>query len=402
MSNVTLKKLTSLILMPIVLVAIGVCLSVFTYEKRLSDTRLGTLKQEFEKRYEHYLPEQRAIIKDHVDAALSNLPENASEYEIAATLNAYIYRTLQRRPNATGGGVVVLTTGGAICGGMVATLAEMLYSIDIRSRYAFTVGGSVAHSMVEVYFSDGQRGLFDPYHGIAYFDLNTSQPVSITDIDKYLIKDKLPILYAKKNTQNDISSGLFSGLYSEKPDNKRADYSFFNIFEGSDNKGIANSGFTTTIRVDLSPGTVIGSANWVETDTEPKPWTRISRWQRSPGEYLSWAYQLGQISLGYLVEHAYVLNDLKPGYRYTLRLLIANAYTAVNSLVDKPAITLQPISPYSDPKYIYLESRGYSNKNYQPQVVEMSFEAQREEVVVIGQGVGQFILQNISLHSASM
>lgn len=354
-------------------------------------------KQDFERRYDAYSPAQRAVIERHVAAGLSGVGPDASEYEKAAALSAYVYRTIERREGVYGGAVDILTAGGGVCGGMVATLSEMLHSLGIKSRYAFTIGGPAAHSMVEVYFPDGTTGLFDPYHGIAYYDIDADRPVSITDIDDYIARDKLPVLYALKNPPRQTSSNAIRQFYSTVSDTDRLDYSFLTIFAESDSRGIANSGFVTTIRIALTPGDVVGTAYWTPSASEPKPWRRLSLWKRTPDEYLSWAYIMGQTGLGYLVKHAYTLDGLEPGKGYVLRLYVANAYAPVGALVDRPTITIQPVFPFGEPEHARLENRGYSAKGYEPQVVELSFEAETSAMTIVGQATGNIVLQGVEL-----
>src|SRR5262245_46541829 len=55
--------------------------------------------QDFEKRYDNYGPSQRAIIKRHVEEGLNGVPQDASQYDKAAVLNAYLYRLLKRLKN---------------------------------------------------------------------------------------------------------------------------------------------------------------------------------------------------------------------------------------------------------------------------------------------------------------
>src|SRR3546814_13499619 len=52
--------------------------------------------------------------------------------------------------------------------------------------------------MLEVYFSDGAQGLFDPYHGIAYYDAETKRPVSILSISEYISQGKAPVSYVQR------------------------------------------------------------------------------------------------------------------------------------------------------------------------------------------------------------
>jgi hypothetical protein len=127
-------------------------------------------------------------------------------------------------------------------------------------------------------------------------------------------------------------------------------------------------------------------------------WTKLSLWRLSSGEYLSWAYILGQSSLGYLVEHAYSLERLDIGTSYTLRIKIANAYVPRGGAVANPAITLQPVVPFRPPAFVSLENRGYADGNeYVFQTAEISFVANSTTATIIAHATGDLVLQSIEL-----
>jgi hypothetical protein len=271
---------------------------------------------------------------------------------------------------------------------MVASLAEMLYSIGIKSRYAFAVGGRKAHSMLQVYFSNNKEGLFDPFNGVIYIDRSNGTPISLSTVFNYLTKGSTAVLYARRKIE-DPDGPVLSSQYALSPDSDRPDYAFPGIFTEAKALGLANSGFSTTIQIVLSPHSMVGPANWVRSTDEPKPWTKLSLWRLSSGEYLSWAYILGQSSLGYLVEHAYSLERLDIGTSYTLRIKIANAYVPRGGAVANPAITLQPVVPFRPPAFVSLENRGYADGNeYVFQTAEISFVANSTTATIIAHATG--------------
>ncbi len=108
---------------------------------------------------------------------------------------------------------------------------------------------------------------------------------------------------------------------------------------------------------------------------------------------------MGQTSLGYVVEHAYALKGLEVGKKYSLILIVANAYTNDQSRASRPAITLQPVAPFADATFETLENRGFSDDAYSPQIVRHIFTATKTEMVIVGQGTGEFVLQGIGLNT---
>src|SRR3546814_691421 len=243
--------------------------------------------QDFERRFESYSAAQTAVIETHVQRALSGLSDDASEFDKAAAMNAYIYATVERKAFAgTGSRAQVLADRAGVCGGMVVSLAEMLHSVGIKSRLAYTIGGKAAHSMLEVYFSDGAQGLFDPYHGIAYYDAETKRPVSILSISEYISQGKAPVSYVQRAATPMRS---FAETYAATDEAGRTDYAYPDIFTHAEQRGIANSGFVNTIHIELRPGDLIGIRDWAASSDTPYPWTHLSLWQSKPGYYLSWA-----------------------------------------------------------------------------------------------------------------
>ncbi len=337
------------------------------------------------------------IVRTHISKALSGLPKSASDFEKAAAINAYIFLYLKRTNGATANSATeVLESGQAVCGGMTMAMREMLKYSKISSKYAFTFGGLAAHSMVEAKFSDGSSGLFDPYHGLLYFDAKKQVPVSLLKLEKFIAKNDTPIQYLDRSL--DISSPLiFKDIYSETPMTEIVDFDFPEIFTKADGIGIANSGFVSFVNIDLKPGQSVGNKDWAEpTDTEPKPWSALSVWERGEGDRLSWAYILGQINVGYIIQHTYTLTGLVPGQRYELLLKIANAYPNKNK--DNLALTMHPVYPFGRSKYIDLQPRGYNGKKkYRPQLSSIKLIASKETMVVNVVASGDIVLQSSEL-----
>lgn len=341
----------------------------------------------------------RKILREHLSTALAGLEPETSEFARAAALNAYLHLTLVRTNGATASNSVdVLRSGQAVCGGMALTLKDLLNEAGIRAEYAFTIGGHVAHSMVEAFFSDGLRGLFDPYHGVAYFDRVRENPVSIVELRDYIANGTHPVMYVRRSAAAEPPFTLDS-VYSEKDMDSRIDYDFEDLFTNIDGLGVANSGFLSHVNITLAPGEHVGNPAWTEpTDTEPRPWTNLSMWTRKEGGRLSWAYLLGTISMGYLVHHVYTLSGLEKGKQYRLLIKVANAYMTRDSKAPAPALTLHPIQPFGHSKYVALETRGYNpSREYQAQRVGITLRAAKDTMIISAFATGDLVLQSAEL-----
>lgn len=342
---------------------------------------------------------QRKILRDHLTRALAKLKPTASEFDRAAALNAYLHLTLVRTNGATAASSAqVLQSGQAVCGGMSLTLKDLLTEAGIRAEYAFTIGGHVAHSMVEAFFSDGLRGLFDPYHGVAYFDRNLGNPVSIVELRGYLGSGENPVMYVRRSAPVEPPFTLKS-VYSETDMDNRIDYDFEDLFTNIDGLGVANSGFLSHVNIALTPGECVGNPGWkAPTEAEPRPWSRLSTWTRKEGGRLSWAYLLGTISMGYLVHHVYTLTGLERGKQYKLLLKVSNAYMPKDAKAPAPALTLHPILPFGQSKYVTLETRGYNPKHdYSPQRVGITLRAAKDTMIISAFATGDLVLQSAEL-----
>src|SRR3546814_16499619 len=98
--------------------------------------------------------------------------------------------------------------------------------------------------MLEVYFSDGAQGLFDPYHGIAYYDAETKRLVSILSISEYISQGKAPVSYVQRAAPPMRS---FAETYAAPAEARRPDYTYPDLFTPPEPTDIAPSGFVTPI-----------------------------------------------------------------------------------------------------------------------------------------------------------
>lgn len=339
------------------------------------------------------------IIAHHVGKALAGLPETASRYDKAAALNAYVHLTLKR----TDGSVAqtadeVLVAGAAVCGGMSLVLIKMLEHIGLKAEYAFTHGGLAAHSMVEVIFTEIVHGLFDPYHGVAFYSPTRGRPLSILEMDDFVHADPAPVFYVRRSLDRGLPLSR-ENAYSETDEDGRRDFAFPGLFTDADGVGLANSGFVSFIHAELTPGTTLGDALWSPGNPESaRPWSALAQLQRPNGGYVSWAYLLGQTSLGYRIGHVYSLGNLVPGNRYELVLKVANAYVNSNSTAPDPAITIHPAQPAGRSAFISLDVRGFrEGDEYYPQTARMIFTALAAEMTFITAATGDIVLQSIAL-----
>lgn len=339
-------------------------------------------------------------ISMHLKKAIQGLSKPGS-FDVAVAANAYIYLSIERKHGATASSAEeVLSKGTGVCGGMTLALRGLLNEAGIENEYAFTVGGLVAHSMVQAKLDNGQNLLMDPYHGVLYFSEKDKLPLGIDEVYGYL-KSPEVVYFVDRKSKLGTKPLKFKTAYTSTLDPKPVDYDFPELFSTADSFGVANSGFTTLVGMELKPDAVIGNPKWVPgNDYEPRPWTSLSRWKKEDTRYLSWAYLLGISSQGYLIEHTYMLKGLTPGNRYRLELLIATAHPVSidRSTHDCPAITIQPITPFGKPKKIKLEARAFSDRNdYHPQIAKMSIIASHADMTLQTFTQAEIVIQSIQL-----
>ncbi|WP_161539353.1 transglutaminase-like domain-containing protein [Hyphobacterium indicum] len=339
-----------------------------------------------------------STVSSHVEKALAGLKSSASLYDRAAALNAYVHLTIERISGSTANNASeVLQSGAAVCGGMAMTLREMLRKIGLHAEYAYTYGGAVAHSMVEVSFTEDVHGLFDPYHGVAYYSHEEGRPLSIFDLEQKAPVDPEPIFYVRRSANRNEPLSR-ANVYSDHDEDGRSDFNYPAIFSEADGVGRANSGFVSFVNIHLEPGDILGDPAWMLPDSiSPNPWSVLASWQYPSGRYLSWAYLMGQTSLGYRVEHLYTLRKLVPGRLYRLRLWIASAYSNKNGANIAPALTLHLTEQNAKSFRMALKEKGYPSETFKPQTVDFAFYAGRDTLTIIGSATGELVLQAIKL-----
>ncbi len=336
--------------------------------------------------------------------AWANLPADSTSIERVAAINAYLFQYLVRKERSGDTRAVDILRGrGAVCGGMVLTMAEMLYAAGYKSKYAYLVGGKAAHSMLEVAYPNGMKHLFDPYHGVLYFHPGTQRPVSLQGIETYIQSKKSPAMYAQRG--NFLSPTVVQPIaslakgYTSTPHRLLGGYSFPGIFTQARASGVANSGVATTIDIGLTPGQTIGATTWVPTPREPNPWTRLSLWRDTPTTYLSWAYVLGNSSLGYKVQHELKMTRLRSGTNYTLEYFVVNAYPG-NTDTTELSMRLEGKNGNSTTLLeTSVSKKGYGRDgNVTPQVITFSFTATGNQMNFRLSGTGDFVMMGIRLN----
>jgi hypothetical protein len=308
-----------------------------------------------------YSAQQRELVRDHLDRALSLLEQEQSELAVAAAVNTYLHQYLLTQPYP-GAGAGTLAAARGFCGNHAAAMVEMLYLAGIDARTAALLGipsGAGNHSLVEVWFSDGDRGLFDPTHG-AFFAV-ADDPVSLEELidTPSLSVDSLRTDVRDKRTTLDapvVPMRSIAADYREAGDaaeivDGRVVMEWRRDFADNRGWGISFSGRELLTEVPVRLGDTWGSVKG--GGSGGNPWDELSVEHTSSGRALAWAFQLGQSS-GYEVAHELRLLGTRPGDRYVLRLHVASALGSPPRLRIRPpsgetmARTLEPLSTESD------------------------------------------------------
>jgi len=367
--------------------------SNYTTQPWKNNSFQNEIKQDFEKRYDSYTKQEKEFIKTHIDKALSKIGYDADEFDKVAAINDYVYQYFIHKNNY-GGAVKLLKDGYAICGGDVLSMAEMLYSIRIKSKYAFLLGIPIqgAHSLLEVYFKDGNRGLFDPTFGIFWYDPKAKRPVSIMELleDPSICNTTLyKSNYSKRKTVNDpmVVYVDVTKTYSRRIDYKENNYKPCECFSKRTGGGVANEGLSTFVQIPLKPGTVLGEKTWSENSAPP--WSTLSVLRDKNGNYISWAYMIGQ-TMGYDIKHIYNLSGLRPKKRYVLRLYYSKAY-------DETILSIWFLNSSIPTLYRKIDKLSFDSRSFSPGLVEIMFGASKSDMNVLLNSRGIIILNAIEL-----
>ena len=219
-------------------------------------------KEEFEVRYDNYSKTDKNIINKHLKLALKNLDNKKDELNVVASINDYLYQYFVYKNNL-GTPNQLLKDGYAICGGTAVTMTEMLYAYGIKSRLAFLIGipNQGAHSLVEVFFKNGQRGLFDPTFGLFWYDVNKNKTISIYELlnnPSLAINMLYETEHKKREKLNDKIKSFTSWKihYKNKKDYEHSYYDPYLSFLERDAGGVAGEGIKSFVNLELYPSKI--------------------------------------------------------------------------------------------------------------------------------------------------
>jgi hypothetical protein len=284
-------------------------------------------KQPHEATVDGYAPEERQIVQAALDDALRDLDDRDSELEMAAAVNAYLHQYFVNE-NATGTGAEVLAGEQAICGGTANTMLEMLYMAGMRARPAVLLGIPYQgnHSLVEVEFSDGARGLFDPTFGVFFRSPRSGRPIGMRELlneprlaRTTLMKSRFEKRTSKEGVVEPISSIADAYAvrrnYRERstPDGATTmDWAL--AFRVRHAGGVGGDG-ELRIPMPLRAGRLYG------TLARPRdgelPWDALALDKGADGVALPWAYMIGAHG-AFDVRHVYRVSGLRVGRRYRI------------------------------------------------------------------------------------
>ena len=355
-------------------------------------------KQNFERAFDEYSVEEKDVVIVHVNKALSFLPNDADELEKAAAINDYVYQYFVNKSNY-GNAAKLLKEGYAICGGAAVTMSEMLYSIGIKSRLAFLIGipNQGAHSLVEVYFSNGTRGLYDPTFGILWYDHRNDMPISIT---KLLEDPRLSnvFLYKSENKKRDTTeegirpSRGFLQTYESRKNYREKYYDPYLSFLKRSGGGVSGEQYKTYVKIPVKPDILYGDKKGnVESAF---PWTKLAVLQSQEEEYISWAYMVGKTGV-YNISHIYQLGDLHIGRQYILTIYYAKASDAILSI---QILNGHRVNQDNDSTFYYeLDNLYYKKDDYKIEHIGIPFIVDSKDVKIIMSTEGYLILTAIEL-----
>jgi len=351
-------------------------------------------KQDFEIRYDSYSEQDKRFVQMHIDKALAKLDRNADEFEIAAAINDYLYQYLILKANS-GGSAKILREGHAICGGAMITMAEMLHSLGIKSKYAFLLGvpDQGSHSLLEVFFNDGRLGLFDPIFGILWFSPETNEPVSIMELLERPSLSNTTLYKSLHKRRKKLEDPVlpfkgFEKTYAHRPNYKEKNYDPYACFSQRSGGGLANEGMKSFIRIPLRLGVVLGSKTWDKKNG--LPWESLFLLKDENGNYIFWAYQLGQVHEGYDIKHIYDLKGLSIERDYSLRLYYS---ASANNTV----LSIQFIDPAKPTSYRRVKRLGFNPNSFKSGVIEIPFISTKSEASILVDAKGVIILHAIEL-----
>jgi hypothetical protein len=297
--------------------------------------RATVTKPSWEAAVDAYSPAERQVLRSALRHALSGLRDRGSEFKRAAAINAYLHQYLLNKA-VSGNGVAILRGQHAACGGTANAMQEMLYLAGIKSRPAALLGVPYQgnHALVEVQFSNGARGVFDPTFGVFFYDRHARRPVSMGQLLRHprlaattLMKSRF---HKRRSTLTPVvpitsiaNAYRLRHNYREiakRPGDSSMDWPLaFRVRLGG---GVGGPRNHMTVPIRLRAGTLYGTLQ-APSDGAP-PWSALSLAKDSEGTSFPLAFQLGRLG-PYAVSHRYRIKGLRPGRRYRLSLVYARA-----------------------------------------------------------------------------
>lgn len=340
---------------------------------------------------------QREVVREHLNRATSLLVDPDSELEVAAAVNSYLFRYLRNEPLA-GDGADTLAAGRGFCGNHVATMAEMLGLAGIDSRTAALLGVRLAgnHSVVEVRFSDGPRGIFDPTHGALFLD--QGRPLGLEGLagEPALVPRALWVDAGEKRTSADATVEPIASIaadYRRPGGSERAEHPVLAKWRDwiADNRGwgIAYSGREMLTTIEIEVGQIWGT---MERQWNGEPWAELAAAHDESRRALPWAFLLGQDEMGYEIAHDFRLSGTRPGRHYVLELRAALVQG------ERPRLEVET----SDGESSTISLRRLTPRRWLPRarVVRIPVRARGAEESVRVRARGYVVLQGIRLSPA--
>lgn len=130
----------------------------------------------------HY-PSYILALSHHLSESMKHL-ENPTEFEKATAVNDYLYQYLLMKNQIGNYPGEILWNRQGFCGAHARCMVKMLQNAGIRCQEVYLHGIPLmsTHELVQVYFSNGEVGLFDPTFGIYWRSPETEKLLSLQEL----------------------------------------------------------------------------------------------------------------------------------------------------------------------------------------------------------------------------
>jgi hypothetical protein len=345
-------------------------------------------------RVSKYTPRERAIVTRHLQRATSRIAGRHTEFKVAAAVNTYLHQYIHKTDNL-GEAPKILADGYGACGGSVAAMLDMLHIAGIEAAHAYTLGVAWGgnHSMVEVQFRGGRRGLFDPYHGAFWRD-RKRRPVRLGRlINKPASSDRA--LFTDRYSPPEIPAGAVVPLRSirdgyrrdkdgvERTSTGRLWMDWEDMFADNRGWGVAYSGVETRTVIPITAGALYGTH--APGGSGVRPWVGLAGEDDPTGRNLAWPYVIGYDN-GTTTAHDFAITGT-PGELYTLVLSYAQA-------IRKPVLTAEVNGVE---RHIQLDEFWYGEQHDRVEVVEIPFRQTGPDTLIAMRANGYVLFQGIEV-----